>query len=144
MGRFKKSDFVNAKDLFAALPADRRAAIEARTKVLMAEHLTLQDIRKARTLTQAQLAKKLGIGQEQISRLESRADMLLSTLSGYVEAMGGTLKLVAQFPDRAPVTIARLLDVFDDLPDQEPLTPRRRRVTKKVLPAKRQKALVKA
>ena len=51
------------------------------------------------------MAKELGINQENVSRIEKRSDLLLSTLSGYVEAMGGTLRLVAEFPDRPPVAL---------------------------------------
>jgi transcriptional regulator with XRE-family HTH domain len=91
----------------------RLARVEARAKKLIAEELTLRDLRKARALTQVQLAKALGIGQEHVSRLEQRTDMLLSTLAGYVKAMGGDLRLVAEFPDRPPVTLANLADVFE-------------------------------
>lgn len=68
--------------------------------------MTLRDLRKARNQTQARVAKELGINQENVSRLEQRSDLLLSTLSGYVEAMGGKLSLMAEFPDRPPVAIA--------------------------------------
>jgi DNA-binding XRE family transcriptional regulator len=113
MAKPKKSDFINADDMTAKLPAERRARIEQRTKQLIAEEMTLRDLRKACELTQVRMAEALGVGQEHISRLEQRSDMLLSTLAGYVKAMGGDLKLVVQFPDRAPVTIAQLADVFE-------------------------------
>jgi len=71
----------------------------------------LQDIRKARKLTQEQMATTLNIGQDSISRLEKRSDMMLSTMRGYIEAMGGSLELVARFPKRAPVIIASIADV---------------------------------
>jgi hypothetical protein len=54
------------------------------------------------------LALALGVGQDTISRLEKRSDMLLSTLRHYVESMGGKLELVAQFPNRPPVVIDHL------------------------------------
>ena len=73
---------------------------------MIAEEMTLRDLRKARNQTQARVAKELGINQENVSRLEQRSDLLLSTLSGYVEAMGGKLSLMAEFPDRPPVAIA--------------------------------------
>jgi hypothetical protein len=56
----------------------------------------------------------LGMEQENVSRLESRTDLLLSTLRSYVAAMSGNLKLVAEFPDRAPVTLANYSDLADD------------------------------
>ncbi|MDP2370488.1 helix-turn-helix domain-containing protein [Rhodoferax sp.] len=57
---------------------------------------------------QDELLATLGVGQDTISRLEKRSDMLLSTLRRYVEAMGGKLELVAQFPDRPPMVIDHL------------------------------------
>ena len=67
--------------------------------------MTLRDLRKARELTQARIAEQLGITQNGVSRLEKRSDLLLSTLRKSVEAMGGRLSLVAEFPDRAPVVL---------------------------------------
>jgi transcriptional regulator with XRE-family HTH domain len=61
--------------------------------------MALQHVRKALDLTQEQMAKLLGIGQDSVSRIESRSDMLISTLQSYVEAMGGSLKVTAEFPD---------------------------------------------
>ncbi|KAF0162684.1 MAG: transcriptional regulator [Rhodocyclaceae bacterium] len=90
--------------LLERLPAKRRAAIEARA----GELATLKDLRQAVAQTQQDLAATLGVGQDTISRLEKRSDMLLSTLRRYVEAMGGKLELVAQFPNRPPVVIDHL------------------------------------
>lgn len=87
------------------LPAERRAKIETRAEELIAEEMTLKDLRKARDLTQAHVAEILGIGQDSVSRLEQRADLLLSTLRSYVGTMGGSLDLVARFPDRPPVRL---------------------------------------
>jgi DNA-binding XRE family transcriptional regulator len=85
-------------------PAER-AEVKARTTALIEEELTLRDLREAEHLTQERMAKLMGVEQESISRLERRADLLLSTLGGYVEAMGGKLRLVAEFPNRPPVAI---------------------------------------
>ena len=63
----------------------------------------------------------MGVEQENVSRLERRADLLLSTLSGYVSAMGGKLRLVAEFPNRHPVAIA-----LADITSKAPLKPRQR------------------
>ena len=52
------------------------------------------------------MAELLGIRQENVSRLEKRSDLLLSTLVSYVAAMGGKLRLVAEFPDRPPVELS--------------------------------------
>jgi len=88
-------------------PAQRRK-VEARAAELMAEEMTLRELRKARKLTQVRIAKTLGIKQDSVSRLEKRSDVLLSTLRKTVEAMGGTLSLVAQFPDRDLVVLSAL------------------------------------
>lgn len=104
----------NVDDIIAALPEKRRQRIEARADELIAEELSLRDLRKALQKTQVEIAKRLGIGQEGVSRLEKRTDMLLSTLDGYVTAMGGELSLVASFPDRPPVVINSLADFSED------------------------------
>ena len=88
-----------------SLSAKRRKKIETRAAALIAEEMTLQELRRARKLTQIRLAKALGISQDGVSRLEKRSDLLLSTLRKSVEAMGGNLSLVAQFPDRKPVIL---------------------------------------
>lgn len=85
-------------------PAQRKK-VEARAAALIAEEMTLRDLRKARELTQVRMAEQLGITQDGVSRLEKRSDLLLSTLRKTVEAMGGRLSLVAEFPDRAPVVL---------------------------------------
>jgi DNA-binding XRE family transcriptional regulator len=93
-----------------ALPAARRKRIEKRAAQLIAEELTLRELRKARKITQTQLAKKLGVKQEQISRIEKRTDLHISTLRRSVEALGGKLSLIAEFPDGVPVALAGLSD----------------------------------
>lgn len=75
------------------------------------EQLALGDVRRARALTQTQLAKALGVSQAQVSRIESQTDLFLSTLASYIEAMGGELDLVASFPDddkRVSINIGEL------------------------------------
>lgn len=91
-------------EVMAALPAKRRAKIERRAQELA----SLKDLRQAVEKTQVDLARALGVGQDTISRLEQRSDMLLSTLRRYVEGMGGRLELVARFPNRPPVVIDHL------------------------------------
>ena len=88
----------------------RRRKIEARAAQLMVEEMTLQELRRARKLTQARVAKVLHINQDGVSRLERRTDLLLSTLRKSVEAMGGTLSLVVEFPDRAPVILSGIAE----------------------------------
>jgi ribosome-binding protein aMBF1 (putative translation factor) len=99
---------VKARDYIAKLPKAEQRAIKAQAKKLIAEELTLAELREARRLSQAELAAKLGVQQSAVSRIERRTDMYLSTLSGMVEAMGGTLEIIARFPDRPPVRINQL------------------------------------
>lgn len=101
------------------LPEARRKRVLAEADRLHAEYLTLQELRKAKKLTQAQLAEVLNIRQATIAQMEKRSDLMLSTLRSYVEAMGGKLRLMVEFPDRPPVS----LEGFSDT--DEP--PRRRR-----------------
>ena len=96
----------DVEDLIAELDPERRRQIEERAAELIAEEMTLRELRKARQLTQASVARELGISQDGISRLEQRSDLLLSTLRRTVEAMGGSLSLIARFPDRPPVELS--------------------------------------
>jgi len=97
-----------------SLSARRRKRIEARAAALIAEEMTLRELRRARKLTQVRLAKALGISQDGVSRLERRSDLLLSTLRKSVKAMGGNLSLVAEFPDRKPVILCGIANVESD------------------------------
>ena len=101
---------ITLKDKMNNLSPERRQHIEARTAELVKEHMTLQQLRRARKLTQVRMAKTLGITQDSVSRLEKRSDLLLSTLRKTVQAMGGKLSLVAEFPDRPPVALSGIAD----------------------------------
>ena len=105
---------VNVNDKIRKLRPAQRKKVEARAAQLIAEEMTLRELRKARKLTQVRIAKALGITQDSVSRLEKRSDLLLSTLRKTVEAMGGNLSLVAEFPDREPVVLSGLAE--DDPP----------------------------
>ena len=96
------------KDKLATLDPARRAAIEAEADRLHAEYLTLQELRKAKQLTQVQLAETLGVQQATVAKYERQSDLLLSTLTSYVRAMGGELKLMVEFPGKAPVALEGL------------------------------------
>lgn len=98
-------------DKLQSLSAKRQKKIQHRADELIAEEMALKDLRKALNKTQKALSKKLGIEQDGISRLESRSDMLISTLTKYINAMGGTLNLTAEFPDRPPVKIKSFQDI---------------------------------
>ncbi len=95
----------------AQLPPKRRARVNARAAELINEEMSLKELRKALDLTQADLASRLGVGQDTVSRYEQRTDMLLSTLQGYLQSMGGRLTIVAEFPDRKPIRILNLSEI---------------------------------
>lgn len=99
---------VSIRDKIGKLSAAQRKKVEERAAELIAEEMSLRDLRKARKLTQARVAKTLGITQDSVSRLEKRSDLLLSTLRKTVKAMGGEVRIVAEFPDRAPVLLSEL------------------------------------
>jgi DNA-binding XRE family transcriptional regulator len=65
----------------------------------------LAEVRRARALTQVQLAQALEVSQAQVSRIERQGDLYLSTLAGYLEAMGGRLELRAVFDDAEPIDL---------------------------------------
>jgi transcriptional regulator with XRE-family HTH domain len=85
----------------AKLPKKRRQAIAKRAAELIAEEATLRQLREARERSQEEVARKLNIKQAAVSKLERRTDMYLSTLRGYIEAMGGQLEIIARFPNRS-------------------------------------------
>jgi transcriptional regulator with XRE-family HTH domain len=116
--------------VIATLPAKRRAKIERRASELA----TLKDLRRAVERTQEELAASLGVGQDTVSRIERRSDILLSTLRRYVEAMGGELNLVARFSNRPPL-------VIDHIATKPPSRAKKRRRGKRLGSRVRQSAL---
>ena len=86
------------RDLIARKPAAWHASVEARKRQFLAE-MPLHELRRARQLSQEQLAEELGATQAEISKIEHRTDMYVSTLRRFVEAMGGKLEIIAHFPD---------------------------------------------
>ena len=107
---------ITLKDKMKRLSARRRKKVEARAAHLIEQEMTLQELRRARKITQVRIAKELGISQNGVSRIEKRSDLLLSTLRKTVEAMGGNLSLVAHFPDQKPVVLAGI--AVDEEPAQ--------------------------
>ena len=85
-------------EVIAVLPAHERERIKARADELIAEEMSLRELRKAIGKTQTAA----------VSKLESRSDMYISTLRGFVKAMGGELELVARFPNRPAVRLDEL------------------------------------
>src|ERR1700686_1204127 len=98
----------NVNDIINKLTRAQRRKVEARAGQLIAEEMTLQELRRARKITQQKMAKSLNIGQEGVSKIERRSDLLISTLRKTVEAMRGRLSLPAEFPDRNPFILSGL------------------------------------
>ena len=90
------------------LVATTAERVAARAAELLAQEMTLRELRKAQHLTQARLGRQLKMAQDGVSRLEKRSDLFLSTLRKTIEAMGCDLSLIANFPGRTPVVISGL------------------------------------
>jgi predicted transcriptional regulator len=88
----------NFDELRAKMSPERQARVAARVKAELAL-MPLHQLRNAREMTQTRLAEVLEMDQGNISKLEKRTDMYLSTLRSYIEAMGGALEIRAVFPD---------------------------------------------
>lgn len=106
------------QDKLTTLDPARRDNVELEADRLHTEYVTLQALRRAKLITQVQLAETLGIRQTTVAKYERQSDLLLSTLASYVEAMGGNLKLMVEFPGKTPVALEGLGDTEE---------PRRRR-----------------
>lgn len=93
---------------------------ETRTEIAQRQ-ATLSELRRAFHLSQVTLAETLNMSQSELSRLERRADLLLSTLTRFVAATGGHLRLVADYPDRPPIELrlASLTQLDDNDPETE-------------------------
>src|SRR5262249_39724991 len=87
------------QELLQTMPAERQQKIAKRVRQSLAA-MPLDEIRKAGQMTQARLADTLGVNQGEVSKIEHRTDIYISTLAGYIEALGGKLEIRAVFPDR--------------------------------------------
>ena len=83
---------------FRDLTPERRGRVDAMKRDLLAE-MPLHELRRARALTQRDMAEMLKVNQPAVSKLEQRADVYVSSLRSYIEAVGGKLKIVAEFPE---------------------------------------------
>lgn len=83
-----------------------RAARMEEMKQAMRDAQRLGQIRLARSATQTDVAARMNVSQANISRIEHQDDLYLSTLRGYVEALGGELEVTAKFPDGETIKIA--------------------------------------
>jgi len=85
-------------ELTKEFPPERRARVDARKAALRAA-MPLHELRQARSLTQKALSRTLKVNQPAVAKMEKRADMYVSNLRSYIEAMGGHLKIIAEFPE---------------------------------------------
>ena len=100
-------------DYMKKLSPERREQVLAMARELIAEEKSLREVRKAREFSQVTLAEILEMNQGDLSKFERRTDAYLSTIRRYIEAMGGTLDLIATFPDTGPVKIVNIGDLDD-------------------------------
>jgi DNA-directed RNA polymerase specialized sigma24 family protein len=87
--RRERSDGPNLDDVVAALPEARRARVEARAQELKEQVESLSELRRVAGKAQVEIASALNVKQPSVSKIEKQADMYLSTLRSYVEAVGG-------------------------------------------------------
>ncbi len=103
------------KELTGDFTPERRRRIDEIKRELLAE-MPLRELRRARALTQRELAETLKVNQPAVSKLEQRADVYVSSLRSYIEAVGGKLKIIAEFPE-GEVAIANFSDVGEEEED---------------------------
>ncbi len=96
------------EDMLEEFDEAGKARIDAKADAIIHEVEGLSELRKLLDAKQTELAERLGVGQEGISRLERRSDMRLSTLRSYVEGLGGELEIVAKLPEGRRITLSRL------------------------------------
>ena len=99
---------VNLNDIIANLSPEQQNRIAERAKQLIAEEITLQNLRKSLNKTQIDLATLMGVQQFQVSKWERQSDLPVSKVRELVEALGGNLKLIAEFPGDTPKEIVGL------------------------------------
>ena len=100
------------------LSPEHKAEVIVRADELILEEMSLRALRKDLNRTQVEVAKTLSIGQDTVSRLEGRCNIMVSTLDRYIKAIGGEMFIVAEFPDRPSVKltfdeVGRDLDIED-------------------------------
>ena len=86
------------KTLRSKMSKKSQETAEGKMKKLMKE-MPLQELRQAYHMSQERLAAVLHTKQANVSRIERRTDMYISTLRSYIEAMGGVLDITAKFPE---------------------------------------------
>ena len=100
------------------LPPKQKIDVDKRASELILEELSLRALRKGLNWTQEEIAAAIGVGQDSVSRMENRCNIMVGTLERYVRAMGGHVSIIAEFPDRAPVKLS-LEQLSDGLEDHD-------------------------
>jgi ribosome-binding protein aMBF1 (putative translation factor) len=85
-------------ELVAKMSPEARARSEQQAKEILAQ-MALAEMRRARGLSQEELASLLNVKQPSIAKFEQRTDMYISTLRDHIHALGGELVMVARFPE---------------------------------------------
>jgi DNA-binding transcriptional regulator YiaG len=96
----------NFQELRVGMSAEAKAVSAAERRRLV-EEMSLHQLRRARELTQTKIAGELHMGQGDVSKLERRTDMYVSTLASYLQAVGADLEIRAIFPDGRAVKITQ-------------------------------------
>lgn len=99
MTKYKKSDFRPFSELLEQFSEDERQVIAENARAIL-ESSRLANVRKALDVTQKALSEKTGIKQAELSRIENNIETVqIKTLDRYVTGLGGSCKIVAEFPD---------------------------------------------
>jgi len=104
---------MSGRHSFSKLKKSLSPKVQGRVKKKVSQlqkEMALNELRKARALSQDELATLLHIKQAALARMENRTDMYISSLRKYITALGGELDIVARFPD-AEVHIQKLHDL---------------------------------
>jgi DNA-binding Xre family transcriptional regulator len=99
MAKYKQSDFRPFSELLEQFSEEERREIAENARAIL-ESSRLANLRKALDVTQKSLAEKTGIKQAELSRIENNIETVqIKTLDRYVTGLGGSCKIVAEFPD---------------------------------------------
>ena len=101
-------------EVVGSLSPERQARVSARRLELQRDVESLRQLRQVAGKAQSEIASALKIKQPSVSKIERQADMYLSTLRTYVEALGGHLELVIHLPDRPPLKLHGLTDLAEE------------------------------
>jgi transcriptional regulator with XRE-family HTH domain len=103
-------------EFIGSLPEEDQQRIEEQFQQLKQEVESLKELRQATGKAQAEIAAALKIKQPSVSKIERQADMYISTLRSYVEAIGGELELTVRLPSRPPLRLRHLGDMVEAEP----------------------------